>query len=838
MEPSIHRLERRERRGRRVPSLAILGAIALLGSAWAGLFGFLGANSAFGTLQDLEERYICDVSAMDLDFPDLSTLSEVYTSDGVLLGKLTDRNSQPAPLDEIPELVIGAILSGEDADFFEHEGIDYKAIIRAALQNTRNSGTQGGSTITQQVVKQNFLTPDVTIERKLCEAVVAAELERRYTKEEILEFYINSVFYGQNAYGIKAAAQEYFGKDLNEITVAEAAAMITPIRNPTIYNLREAPTTVKRARDAVIEQMYANGYITNRQAAQAKDTELALIDHQEFDQLAPQVIIAAREEILTNPKYGLGDSYSERKVSLFGCAAKAADCEGGGGLKVSVTVDYGLQEDANRILRAWFDDLNGPTGALAMVDNATGAIKVMASGLNFGDDLEAGQRPYDLATKGRRQAGSAFKPFALVAALESGSRNGAPITLGSYWDYTSPQKIDCGFPCSPQGNIWTVRNAGGGGEGIRTLEHATYASTNTVFAQVSLAVGPERVRDVAYRMGIESTLNPVLSIALGTQSVSPLEMAAAYSTLANYGVRAKTYLVERIEDVNGKVIYDHVVERERVLDEALSAAVVNTMKKVVSSGTARRADIGRPQAGKTGTAQNFRDVWFMGYIPQYTTAVWVGYPDAQVELVNFSVWNDLEGREQAYSRAFGGTLPAPIWKQFMLGVVEDLPALDFPEPPDGTSIYYQVPTTEVPDVSEMTEKEAKDAIYKSGLGISIEEIPSLEDEGTIVSQEPEAGTRTRQGRSVVIEISTGEPPFAPLPDLTGKALDEINDILATFAEETEVTLGWTKVDVPVEDADLWGKVVTTSPGPGVVVEIGDTIVVSIGIPPPDPPPEP
>ncbi len=828
MDPSIHLVERRERRGRRLTALAFVGVIVVLAAALVGLFGFLEVNAAFGTVEDLESTYICEPDDYILEFPAIGQLSELYTADGVLLGKLTERNSQPTAFEEIPDVVKWAVISAEDGDFYEHRGIDFQAIARAAILNVQTGNLTGGSTITQQIVKKNFLTDERTIERKICEAVVAAQLEQIYTKDQILEFYMNSQFFGENAYGVKAAAQEYFGKELDELTIAEAAAMVVPIRNPSLYDVRDNTEIVLERRNAVIDQMAVNGFISTTQARIAKGQPLDPSPHQEFEELAPQVIIAARTEILRDPKYGLGATYSERKQALFGCPASDEECEGGGGLKITVTVDYGLQEEANRILRSWFRDTNGPTGAIAMVDNRTGAVKVMASGLEFGDDLEAGQRPYDLATEGRRQAGSAFKPFGLAAALEYGSLSGRPITLGSYWDMTSPQFVPC--PACNESDTWTVYNAGGSNAGgIRTLDQATYLSTNTVYAQVSQAVGPENVAEIANRMGIESPLNPVLSIVLGTQSVSPLEMASGYSTISNYGERVEDYLIERIEAADGTVIYQHEVEKEQVLDEALAAAMVGSMKKVVSSGTATRANIGRPQAGKTGTAQNFRDVWFMGYIPQYTTAVWVGYADAQVEMVNFSVFNDTTGKEQSYRRAYGGTLAAPIWKQFMLYATEDLPIEDFPSEPSGTGVYRITPNTEVPDVTLLTkEREISDAIFKAGLFVTFEEIASNEPEGTVLEQSPEAGTILTQGRTVTVRISTGEAPN--MPDLVGLRIQRIPARIAAFNEETGLQVTYVLELVPITERFNRNRILASSPAPGEEVAFQQQIIFFVGEP--------
>ncbi|HHC07650.1 MAG TPA: PASTA domain-containing protein [Actinobacteria bacterium] len=833
MEPNIHQIHRRDRRGRRLPAFAALAVFVVLGATWFGLFSFLGSSAAYGTLRDLERRYLCDPDELDLSLPEISELSEVYTADGVRLGVLTERNSQPIPLEEIPDVVVAAALASEDKDFYRHRGISYRAILRAALENVGGETVQGGSTITQQVVKQNFLTPERTIERKICEAVLAAELERRYTKDQILEFYLNSVFFGSNAYGIEAAAREYFDKDVTELTIAEAATLMTPIRNPTRYHPRLRPERVLEARNDVIDRMLRNGYITADQAAEAKAEPLGVVPHRGFEELAPQVMIAVRQELLRNPAYGLGETYLERKRAVFGCPAADATCEGGGGLRIEVTVDYRLQEEATRILRAWFrSGIDGPTGAIAMVDNATGAIRVMASGLEFGSDLESGQRPYDLATQGARQPGSAFKPFTLAAALERGTLDGRPVTLGSYWDQSSPAEIDCGFPCTASGNIWRVSNAGGATpKGLRTLESATVSSINTVYARLVAAIGPDRVVEMARRLGIESPLKAYPSITLGAFGVSPLEMASAYSTFANYGIRREPYLIERIVAPDGTVLYEHQVSRRRVLSDSISAVIVDTLRKVVTNGTGRRADLGRPQAGKTGTATDYRDVWFVGFVPQYSTAVWVGYADKQVPMRDFTVWNDLEGREQFYRRAFGGTLAAPVWKQFMEVVVADLPPEDFPPEPPGAAVYRQVPFTRVPDLAGLDPTDVVDALYAVGLEAEIVEVPSLEPAGTVVDQDPGPGARLRQGSQVRVEVSTGQPPAAPLLDLRGTPLVVVGDRLAAFAAETGIELDWAAQEVETPDPAQWGLVVATDPGPGTIVTSGRLVTVFVGVKP-------
>ncbi len=813
MDVSIHRAERQERRGRRFISFAILVALVIISSSWFGLFAYLGANTAYGTVQDLEAYWLPDTDSSALALPDLSRLSEVYTADGVLLGELTERNSQPVLFDEIPELVINAVLAAEDAEYWQHPGYDFYAIVRALASNVQGgAATQGGSTITQQVVKQNFVGSEPTLMRKVHEAVYAVALENRYSKEQILEYYLNSVYFGANAYGVKAAAQEYFGKDLDELTIAEAAALAVPIRNPTLYSLRSDSDISIRARNRVIDEMVQEEFITTEEGEAAKREPLETVPHREFEQLAPLVLIAAKDEVLNDPQYGLGDSYLERKRSLFGCPAEDTECEGGGGLRIYTTVDYSLQVQAQALLQSWFPPgEGGPTGAIAMVDNETGGTVVMASGLKFGEDIEAGQRTYDIATKGRRNPGSAFKVFGLVAALEQG------ITLNSWWWDESPQELE--IPGSPD---WDCR--GGLADGsIRTLERALIASTNVVFCQLSLAVGPENIVEVAHRMGIQSPLGAVPAIVLGAQAVTPLEMASAFSTLANYGERVDNYLIERIEDADGNVIYQHQTQHTQVLDPALSAAVVNTMEKVVTSGTGTSAWIGRPQAGKTGTHENHTDVWYIGFIPQYTTSVWVGFPDSQVEMRNLvinGVYQDL---------AWGGSVAAPIWRDFMNIVTEDLPVADFPPDPDGVSLYYQTPSEEVPDVIGMELEDATEEIYKAGFLFDIEYVNSDEPRDDVVGQDPESPQKLRQGTAMTIEVSNGLSPTTAMPDLVGLDSAAAVTALQNLRNETGIEFSWTLQPRTVTDPAQDNQVVSTTPRAGRDITKDTTIVVRYGV---------
>jgi len=775
MDISIHEAQQIERQGRRFVAFAVLAAIVVLAATWVGLFAFLGVNTATGTVEDFREAWIPDVEGMTLDLPNLSRLSTVYTADGVQLGELTERNSRPVTLEEIPNLVIGAVLSAEDDSFMTHGGVDYKSVARAFLADLSGGNTQGGSTISQQVVKQNFIGAEPTLKRKVAEAAIAIELERRYTKEQILEFYLNSVYFGSNAYGVKAAAQEYFGKDLADLTIAEAAALPVPIRNPSLYNLRDAESKIPiRARDAVIDNMVDNGYITAAEGAAAKEEPIDVVAHQEFQDPAPQVLIAARDTVLNDAEYGLGATFLQRKRALFGCPADDTECQGGGGLKIYTTVDFALQERAREILQDWFPPESGlPTGAIAMVDNRTGATVVMASGLDFGTDIAAGQRQYDLATKGRRNPGSAFKPFGLIAALEQG------IPLNSYWDYSPPQTLDYGG-IEP----WSCRNAGDNAPGVRSLEEGLYRSTNTVFCQVAIAVGAQSIVDVAHTMGIKSPLAVVPAVVLGASAVSPLEMASAYSTIANQGAKVDNYLIERIEDSDGNVIYQHQVSQAQVLEPALAAAVINTMEKVVSQGTGGNAYIGRPQIGKTGTHENYLDAWFVGAVPQFTTAVWVGFPDAQIPMVNLTIQGTF------IPRMFGSSAPAPIWKEFMDVVLTGMPVEDFPEDPPGTAVYYATPRVRVPDVAGMDYKKAEREMRKAGLDVDIKLVNSEVAKNTVSGSDPVAGARVEQGTVVEIEVSNGLSPIGRVPNLIGLKRNQANTTLSNLSASSQIPFTW------------------------------------------------
>ena len=839
----IHQIEARERRGRWFGALATLLSMSLLLAGWVGLFAFLGTNSAYGTFEGIKKEWVPDTRSMELTLPDLSRVSRIYADSGEVLAELHDgRNSEPVPYESVPPDLVHAILAAEDADFFEHSGVDFSAILSAAVDNLIYDTTRGGSTITQQVVKNAFVGTEVSIRRKINEAFVSAEVERRFPKERILEFYMNSVYFGAGAYGVKTAAEEFYGKELNELEIHEAAALAVLVRNPSLYNPRNRPEITLERRDDVIMEMAEEGWITTEQAEVAVAQPLGVIEAPLRRGEADHVVAEVKRQLLNDPKFAfLGDSPEERKKAIFGCPADDVACEGGGGLQVFTTIDLGLQKKANEILASWLplpayeenlakcreilpnetDEFLGsyaethscvPTGAMTMVDNHTGAVRVMASGLPF----EFSQ--FDLAVQGRRNPGSSFKPFGLVAALEQG------YTMGHTWSGKSPIKIECPFPCAPNGsNIWTVHNAGNS-YGVITLEQATYNSVNAVYAQLSLEVGPENVVDVARRMGIdESSLDPVLSIVLGSSAVSTLEMANAYSNFATNGLHADDYIVSRIVDSSGQVIYEHELEQTQVSDPAIFAAARRALSKVpTGSGTAPAANIDRPQGGKTGTHQSYLDAWYVGYTPEYSTAVWVGYEAQQVPLTNVVI------NGQSYRRVFGGSVPAPIWAEFMSYVTKDLPVTDFPAEPGNIEKYLVPPPTTVPSVVGLSVDEAVARLKDAKLNANVVEVPSLEPEGIVVGQSAGPGSTVRQGSTITISVSSGEIPVGEIPALIGLTVEEALDAVRDFEDETGVKLSLVQQPTQVTDSSLVGRIVTTNPPPGTPVEGTAQLVVFVG----------
>ena len=846
--------------------------------------------------------------------------------------------------------VINTLLAAEDSNYYLHEGVDFVAILSAALDNLRGV-TRGGSTITSQVAKQSFVGDEISVRRKVAEAVVAAELERRYTKDQILEYYINSIYWGSGAYGIQSAAYEYFGKDIRDITLDEAATLVVIIRSPAYYNPRKYPERVIERRNDVLNIMLKEGFIVDIQARSAKLAPLNVIESVQVDSQAEHVVAEVKRQLLNDPQFAvLGNTKEERKKKIFGCPSDDTSCTGGGGLSVYITLNLEYQKHANQILNKWvpsenFDDENDepkPTGVITLLNNLTGGIEVMASGIPFEEEQ------YNLATQGKRNPGSAFKPITLLAALESGSK------LYSYRDSRSPVEIDCGYPCAPDGvgTKWVVRNYGTSitadrylnkipaqdraielqcvgyhiediknldfikqfplvsnideieGEeeklieigkalnqideegnpiiyqedtenvnfpegtivisdpelieqqanttqidtesetqyifkpcsdkseynrsvklldtsGMISLEEATRRSINTVFAQMASELGGEKLASTANRIGIDSEIDPVISLTLGAGAVTPIEIASAYSSFATNGVLAPPYLIERIEDSNGDVLYQNIVsQRISIPDPGAAAAVRKTLEVAAQFGTGTRAVLDdRPIAGKTGTHQGFREAWFIGFIPQYTSSVWIGFAEEQLPLT------DVEINGEVIRNVSGGRVPAPMWKEFMTKVVENLPVLEWPSDPSDLEKYYEIPTVFIPELTGLNVLIAEEIAFSNYLLPDIKLVDSEEAPGLVLTQSIEVDEEVPEGTVIELEVS-GQKFSAPIPNIPPCEFtpDEAEDLIKTYMRENNVILFLKKNFESSDIQGCEGKVIGTNVAQGATMSTGDTLI--------------
>ncbi len=552
---------------------------------------------------------------------EVAQTSIVYAADATVLAEWYDTEDRTVvENDVIPEQLKDAVVAIEDKRFYEHSGVDFQAIARALSVNTEAGEVrQGGSTITQQTVKLLFTDGERTLTRKIEEALLALQLETRADKDEVLGVYLNTVYFGRGAYGVESAAHRFFGSTTADLTLAQSALLAGCIQSPTRFDPFVNPAEALDRRNLVLREMRDQGYLTTEEAAEATAEPLGLKEDTTVAaaQFAPYFVEYVRRELLAE----LG---SER---LYG-----------GGLRIYTTLDPAAQRAAEAASASVLPNPGDPEVAVAAVRYRDGAVVAIVGGRDFATEQ------FDLATQGKRQTGSAFKPFVLAAALEQG------YTLDSMWD-ASP------FETQVKDEIWHVENYENSiTGGMYTLESATVWSINTVYARLITAVGADKVVDVAHRMGITSEIEPDPAIALGglSRGVSPLEMASAFGTIANGGMAIPPSGVDRVTDVEGTLVY----APNRAGTQAISAEVATTLgdvlNRVYTSGTGQAANFGAWGAVKTGTAQSWRDAWIVGYSGDLSTAVWVGYPQAQVAMEN------VHG-----IRVTGGSFPAAVWKAFM-----------------------------------------------------------------------------------------------------------------------------------------------------------------------------
>ena len=729
------------------PPLAGLLAIAVLATAACGL---------------------ADVEAGRPRVRPLAQTSKIYDARGRLITELHGVEDRVViRYDQIPQVVKDAVVAIEDQRYWYHRGIDLKALLRAAYSNLASGEiVQGGSTITEQFVKNRIVGPERTLSRKIREAAVAWRLENDLSKEEILAKYLNTVYFGRGAYGIQRAALTYFSRPATELRLHEAALLAGLIAAPSRWDPFERPQAARARRNTVLGRMRDLGMITPGAYAEGVSQPLRLDPAAERDRYpAPWFVDYVKRGILGDRRFG--ETYEERYRLLFE-----------GGLRIYTTLDLRMQEAAERAVRGILYRSTDPYAALTAIDPRTGEIKAMVGGRNY--FASPRQEPFgkvNLATGGTtgRQPGSAFKPFALVAALEAG----IPPTA----TYPAPSFIAIDDPrCLNEGEPWGVSNYSDARfGGSMTLEEATIGSVNVVYAQVVEDIGPERVAEVAHRMGITSRLEPVCSLTLGSNEVNTLEMASAYGTLATNGRHTPTTAIARIEDARGNVLYQWHPRLRQVIQRTAAWVATQILRKVVIQGTGRAANIGRPQAGKTGTNQLWRDAWFVGFVPQLSAAVWVGHPSGQVSMAGSRI-----------GPVVGGSWPAQIWHAFMAGVTKRMPVRDFPQPAETEFVtvpidvsrgcvateatpqedvrYIQfVPGTEpteacdeapvatfavVPSVVGLGASEAYATLQSAGFAVS----QSTRDEtsfpaGTVVSQTPIGGAEAASGTVVTLVVA-------------------------------------------------------------------------------------
>jgi membrane peptidoglycan carboxypeptidase len=584
-------------------------------------------------------------------FDDLPGASRVLAADGSEVGLLGIEQREPVRLSTLPPHVVRAVLAAEDANFYEHSGVDPAAVLRAAL-NTAKGDTQGGSTITQQLAKLNYTGSERTVLRKLKEVLYASRLERKYSKDELLERYLNQVYFGDNAYGIRLAAETFFASPPERLTPAQAATLAGKIRSPSALDPYTEPAAVQARRDQVLRNMGEHGWLSAAELAAAQTEPL---------RPAPR-----------KPVAGNGAGKAPHFVAYVGREAAGLDELGGtdanreklvrtGGYTIRTTFDPKAFDEAVAAVKGTLGAPGDPTTAIASVQPGDGAIRVLFGGLD--PALE-----FDPASQGRRQPGSSFKPFVYLAMLEAG------IDPRTTLDAGSPKTVDCA------GSPWPVRNYEGRGGGSTTVDDAMVHSINTVFAQVMARVGPSATQEAAERAGIshEAVDPPECAMALGglREGVSPLKQATSFATFAARGVHAPPYAITRIEDRSGKVVYQRSTRTEQGPGQKEVGVLNAVLQRVVREGTGTAANIGRPVAGKTGTTENNGNAWFVGYVPQLSTAVWVGRPEGDVPMTN------VHG-----VAVTGGSYPARIFGRYMRGALAGVPVQElYTASPDELSL--------------------------------------------------------------------------------------------------------------------------------------------------------
>lgn len=578
--------------------------------------------------------------------PDVSSLegyvpyetSKIFDAKGQLVANLHgEENRVVVPLGEIPKHLRHAIIAVEDDRFYQHHGISPRGMLRALLTDIAEGGAavQGGSTLTQQLAKNLFLDRAKTLPRKLAEAWLAIQIEQRYSKDQILELYLNQVYWGHNTYGVEAAALNYFGKRTRELTMGESAMLAYLLRGPERYSPYRNFDLAKKGQSIALQRMVAAGYITEKQAEAARKEPITLTGITSYAYRAPYFSSYLIQQLINR--------YGEDTVMK-------------GGLRIHSTLDLNLQMEAERLLKESIAKhgkrLNFSQGAIVVLDPKTGFIRAMVGGVDYK------KSKFNRIIQAYRQPGSSFKPFVYLTAFNSG-----------IWPWT-PMVDDAVSYEAGMGELWTPKNYDGTHSGSMPLRKALERSNNVIAVKLAKRVGLENVIETAHMVGLQSELQPNLSLALGTSEVTPLELASAYGVFATDGWRTEPMAYTRVEDRSGSLIEQRSPKLRQVFNENAVRVLNDVLQGVVKWGTGAAANIGRPAAGKTGTTSDHRDAWFVGYTPDMVALVWIGNDD----------------NSQMKGGTTGGGICAPMWNQLMRVALKDTkPSAftppDLPEPP-------------------------------------------------------------------------------------------------------------------------------------------------------------
>jgi membrane peptidoglycan carboxypeptidase len=652
---ALRRARRRRHRPSRRRTLLVVFAAALVVVA-----GTLAGAAVTGQALVFSS---CDLNS--LRPVALGSNSLLFASDGSLLGVIPSAtNRQPLQLEKMSPWLPKATVAIEDSRFWQHGALDYQGIARALYKDVSAGHiVEGGSTITQQLVRNLYIgKPKQTLSRKVKEACLADKLAKTWSKKQILAAYLNEVFYGRHAFGAQAGAQTFFSTSARRLTLAQAALIAGLPQAPSVYDPVRHPENALRRRNEVLAAMLRNRVITSSQYAHAVGDPIGV---------KPGTLYSAQR----HPNF-FGWA-SDQLVEHFGARQVEA-----GGLRVRTTLDPRMQHAARAAVGSVLRDKSDPAAALVAIDPRTGAVKAMVSYLPDGRAMK-----FNLASQAGRTAGSAFKPFTLAAAIDQGISVTTGLSGPSQLTITDPK-------CAFNGVPWDVHNYADESGGYMNLLDATAHSVNTIYAQLVDIVGPANVVREAHKLGITSKLQPVCSIALGTQAVNPLEMTSAYATLAARGVHRDPQAFESIRGTTGSLIGKLNAKGVRAIPQNTADLVTYALEGVVSHGTGTAAYFGRPAAGKTGTAEDFKDAWFCGYVPQLAACVWIGYPKAEISLYG------VEG----LAAVFGGSLPAQIWNRFMSEAVKKLPVKGFAYPQftghTVTSPYSYIPVAPTTTTTE------------------------------------------------------------------------------------------------------------------------------------------